>query len=90
MPSPLDEPELPTPSQTPQSDSTEANVSTSDATNAQPLAIGDKPSQEVEQVQMLNLGEGNVIKLDILGPMIINSDGVGSWSHERYVVDGRS
>ncbi len=29
-----------------------------------------------EEVHTLDLGEGNVVKLDDLGPMIINSDGV--------------
>jgi hypothetical protein len=30
------------------------------------------------EVQSLDLGDGNVVKLDKLGPMIINSDGVGN------------
>ncbi|WWC58982.1 uncharacterized protein I303_101528 [Kwoniella dejecticola CBS 10117] len=34
-----------------------------------------QPEQEEEEVHTLDLGEGNVIKLDKLGPMIINSDG---------------
>ena len=80
MPSPLDEPEQPTPSKTPQPDGVS---SARDST--QPLAIEAgqagatefrKDEGEVEEVHTLDLGEGNVVKLDKLGPMIINSDGV--------------
>ncbi|RXK39592.1 hypothetical protein M231_03094 [Tremella mesenterica] len=45
--------------------------------NDPPLAI-EAPHPEVkeeEEVHTLDLGEGNVVKLDKLGPMIINSDG---------------
>lgn len=41
-----------------------------------PLAIEYDGSNRGEEIQTLDLGEGNVIKLDKLGPMIINNDGV--------------
>jgi hypothetical protein len=47
-----------------------------------PLAIADAPenpeatTKPEDQVHTLDVGEGNVVKLDALGPMIINSDGV--------------
>ena len=47
------------------------------------LAISDTPAetpkaaeQPEEEGYVLDVGEGNVVKLDKLGPMIINSDGV--------------
>lgn len=75
MPSPLDLPESSTPSQ----------PSTPDAQAAQRLAIeydqaAATPAvglaDDKEEVHSLDVGGGNVVKLDKLGPMIINSDGV--------------
>ncbi|KAK4685137.1 hypothetical protein P7C73_g5023, partial [Tremellales sp. Uapishka_1] len=73
MPSPLDQPEIPTPSHTP--------IPSTPAEPAphKPLAI-EAPSTSAatspeDPVHILNVTEGNVIKLDKLGPMIINSDG---------------
>lgn len=37
----------------------------------------DETEADGVEVQSLDLGDGNVVKLDKLGPMIINSDGVG-------------
>jgi len=79
MPSPLDQPELPTPRRSPAKEDT-----TYPSTTPAPLAITDKPAnpqaedgkEEEEEVHVLDVGEGNVVKLDKLGPMIINSDGV--------------
>ncbi|WRT65215.1 uncharacterized protein IL334_002158 [Kwoniella shivajii] len=76
MSNPLDAPETPSPeASTPISETT-------DSPSREPLAIEDSqpPAQvelveETEEIQTLDLGEGNVIKLDRLGPMIINSDG---------------
>lgn len=77
MSNPLDQPEIPTP--VPPSTATPAAASVSQqdhqSDKRQPLAIEyNNPSKE-EEVQTLDLGEGNVIKLDKLGPMIINNDG---------------
>ena len=68
MPSPLDEPEQPTPSPNP--------IATDDT--KQPLAIADAPfpDERPGEVRTLDLGQGGIVKLDELGPMIINSDGV--------------
>ena len=80
MPSPLDQPETSTPSQR----------IDNDASIAQPLAVELPPAGDSrqtsdkgraveadgEEVHTLDVGEGNVVKLDRLGPMIINSDGV--------------
>lgn len=78
MPSPLDQPESPTPSQTP----------APDRSAARPLAIEyDKAAaakDDSEEIHSLDVGGGNVVKLDKLGPMIINSDGV-SGNTTRYV-----
>ena len=78
MSNPLDQPEIPTP--VPPSTATPAAASVSQqdhqSDERQPLAIEyNNPSKE-EEVQTLDLGEGNVIKLDKLGPMIINNDWV--------------
>lgn len=73
MPSPLDLPEEDTPlSRTPD------DVPTSPTKPA--LAI-EAPNQEPEPstdegIQTLDVGGGDVVKLDKLGPMIINTDGV--------------
>ncbi|OCF59293.1 hypothetical protein L486_03796 [Kwoniella mangroviensis CBS 10435] len=79
MSNPLDAPESASPqSSTPVPETTDTNSPTK---GQQPLAIEDAPQEDVsaeqdeEEIQSLDLGEGNVIKLDKLGPMIINSDG---------------
>lgn len=82
MPSPLDNPEQPTPLET--QDESAAGSSTTGDQPPQPLAIdfGEAschPTEtRTEPVQTMDIGEDNVIKLDALGPMIINSDGVGA------------
>ena len=104
MPSPLDQPELdtPEPSGTPDaSTSAPPPHTTGESSSAgqrpkQPLAIedahpgaGSEAVKEEEPVQSLDLGEGNVIKLDKLGPMIINSDGVSEDLQAVREADGR-
>ena len=83
MPSPLDQPEQPTPAeqndnevqdqiavdQPPQPQAIEYGEATLTATDA---------SATDQTVQKLDLGQGDVVKLDGLGPMIINTDGVSS------------
>jgi hypothetical protein len=49
--------------------------------NPQSLAIeypqaGAAEPEPAEEVHTLDVGQGNVVKLDRLGPMIVNSDGV--------------
>lgn len=78
MPSPLDQPEEDTPqTRTPDDEPTSPKKS--------PLAIElPKPASEPtaeEPVQTLDVGGGDVVKLDKLGPMIINTDGVSSLGH---------
>jgi hypothetical protein len=81
MPSPLDQPESSTPPRSPTEDQPVLPASTTDA---RPLAIADTPANpqtedtktDEEEVHVLDVGGGNVVKLDKLGPMIINSDGV--------------
>jgi hypothetical protein len=81
MPSPLDQPEQPTPAE--QNDN-EAQDQTAIDPPPQPLAIeygeatqtAADASTPDETVQKLDLGGGDVVKLDALGPMIINTDGV--------------
>ncbi|WVW78954.1 hypothetical protein I302_100917 [Kwoniella bestiolae CBS 10118] len=87
MSNPLDAPEAPTPQSltpVPETTDTTSPPSPSAQQHNQPLAIEDAPTESEqatkeedteEEVQTLDLGEGNVIKLDKLGPMIINSDG---------------
>ena len=56
----LDQPEIPTPKGT-------------------PLAIAHQPAQPTPveaDVTTLDVGTGDAVKLDRLGPMIVNSDGV--------------
>jgi hypothetical protein len=73
MPSPLDQPEQPTPAdqtaidQPPQPLAIEYGEATQTAADT---------STSDETVQKLDLGGGDVVKLDALGPMIINTDGV--------------
>ncbi|WWD21894.1 hypothetical protein CI109_106382 [Kwoniella shandongensis] len=76
MSNPLDQPSI----DTPQSSSTPTQAEPTPS--HQRLAIEGSssssaitPTKEDEEVHTLDLGEGNVIKLDKLGPMIINSDG---------------
>jgi len=71
MPSPLDQPETSTPSMTPD-DQPKPQLAISDTPADTPKAT----EQPEEEVHVLDVGEGNVVKLDKLGPMIINSDGV--------------
>lgn len=76
MPSPLDQPEVDI---SPQNVDGSTRLGTENATLRKPLAIDySNPTPASEVVQSLDLGEGNVVKLDKLGPLIINSDGVRS------------
>jgi hypothetical protein len=85
MPSPLDQPEQPTPAE--QNDN-EVHDQTAIDQPPQPLAIeyGEATQTAVnastpdETAQKLDLGQGDVVKLDALGPMIINTDGVSDTS----------
>ncbi|WVF70408.1 hypothetical protein IAT40_005198 [Kwoniella sp. CBS 6097] len=80
MHNPLDEPTLPTPRSV-----TPDPTSEPQEEPHKPLAIEPPPSEPGDQTDIkdddegeittLDLGEGNVVKLDRLGPMIINSDG---------------
>lgn len=79
MPSPLDQPEQTTPAD-------KVNDGTTEQTEVdqppQPLAIefGEATQTTNEAPQKLDLGQGDVVKLDALGPMIINTDGVRAYS----------
>jgi hypothetical protein len=85
MPSPLDQPEQPTPAE--QNDN-EVHDQTAIDQPPQPLAIeyGEATQTAVnastpdETAQKLDLGQGDVVKLDALGPMIINTVGVSDTS----------
>lgn len=46
--------------------------------NTQPLAIADAPATDKQagDVKTIDVGDGQSIKLDALGPIIVNSDGV--------------
>lgn len=85
MPSPLDQPEQPTPAEQNVND---AQDQTEVDRPPQPLAIefgeATQTSSDArpadETVQKLDLGQGDVVKLDALGPMIINTDGVSRLS----------
>lgn len=82
MPSPLDQPEQVTPAE--QAPQETAESSTTDDQPPQPLAIdfgeaSNNPENPQDgPVQPMDLGGDNIIKLDSLGPMIVNSDGVSS------------
>ncbi|ADV22803.1 hypothetical protein I305_05302 [Cryptococcus gattii E566] len=80
MSNPLDQPEIPTPvpSSTATSTPASANQGDYESDKRQPLAIEYNDPNRGEEIQTLDLGEGNVIKLDKLGPMIINNDGTMS------------
>lgn len=85
MPTLLDQPESSISSMNP--DVPELDASDV-ADKSPPLAIEFQPSevetnQEPEEVQKLDLGQGNVVKLDSLGPMIVNTDGVSRVFHQR-------
>jgi hypothetical protein len=76
MPSPLDQPEQPTPTENGAND---ANTQVEADQPPQPLAIEFGEATQTatdDEVQKLDLGQGDVVKLDALGPMIINTDGV--------------
>lgn len=82
MPSPLDQPEQPTPADA-QDDTTVAEGgNVTDDQPPQPLAIefGDSSNTTTESqnepIQALDVGDGDAIKLDALGPIIVNNDGV--------------
>lgn len=89
MPSPLDNPEQPTPAEA-QGEPIVGSITTHDQP-PQPLAIdfgeatGESTNTQDEKLQTMDLGEDNVIKLDSLGPMIINSDGVSAPPSIRVV-----
>lgn len=51
-----------------------------------PLAIADTAANEGSGVSSLDVG-GEPVKLDALGPMIINSDGVGDGSDLMLMAD---
>ncbi|ODN88478.1 hypothetical protein L198_06750 [Cryptococcus wingfieldii CBS 7118] len=79
MSNPLDQPVTDTPLASP---SPPAATPTPVQEQKTPLAIqhgshqpADSQVVEQEEVHKLDLGGGNVVKLDKLGPMIINSDG---------------
>jgi hypothetical protein len=80
MPSPLDQPELPTPIQTPQSDLVPTQPLATESSDTGAITAAEEargaPDGQGEEVHTLDIGEGNIVKLDKLGPMIINSDGV--------------
>ena len=80
MSNPLDQPEIPTPVPPSTATPTPAAADQRDhqSDKRQPLAIEYNNPNTEEEVQTLDLGEGNVIKLDKLGPMIINNDGVSN------------
>jgi hypothetical protein len=44
------------------------------------MEAGSERQGQEDEVHTMDVGEGNVVKLDKLGPMIINSDGVGYFS----------
>lgn len=84
MPSPLDQPETTPGAKVLDSSSSTGRAPTSEVATPQALAIEYPGSdiateKEVEEVHTLDVGGGNVVKLDRLGPMIVNSDGVSPW-----------
>ena len=90
MPSPLDEPETDSPAPTCDDEVTQAPpLSIEASVEKSPGQTGLKRGAregDGEEVHTLDVGEGNVVKLDKLGPMIINSDGVSLiLSPTRYV-----
>ncbi|KAK8846577.1 hypothetical protein IAR55_005663 [Kwoniella newhampshirensis] len=76
MSNPLDDPSIPTPQPTTPNPDT-----SSDSTSPHTLLAIEGPSSSTETeekddgTKVLDLGGGDIIKLDKLGPMIINSDG---------------
>lgn len=82
MPSPLDLPEEDTPqSRTPD----DATTSPSKAPLAIEMPEAAPEPAAVEPVQTLDVGGGDVVKLDKLGPMIINTDGVSFPLHHELL-----
>jgi hypothetical protein len=82
MPSPLDEPEQETPrTRTP--DDAPIAVPAALAIEAPKHNSAPEPSSD-EGVQTLDVGGGDVVKLDKLGPMIINTDGVSVFVYTPY------
>ncbi|KAL7423388.1 hypothetical protein Q5752_002692 [Cryptotrichosporon argae] len=86
MSNPLDVPELPTPPTTtpapaPSSAAALSTNAASSSTARAPLAIEPPRPDEggggggEDDVRALDVGEGQVVRLDKLGPMIVNSDG---------------
>ncbi|ODN75145.1 hypothetical protein L202_06350 [Cryptococcus amylolentus CBS 6039] len=85
MSNPLDQPVTDTPLASPSPSppaATPTPAQEQEQKQETPLAIedgshqpADPQGEEVGEVHRLDLGGGNVVKLDKLGPMIINSDG---------------
>jgi hypothetical protein len=104
MPSPLDDPQASSPSIESRADPIDSSSSVPvppelSSSSSAPLAIEDKPAAQPvgeeesvkddgEEVHVLDVGEGNVVKLDKLGPMIINTDGVSRWTLTSRFLDG--
>lgn len=74
MPSPLDQPESSTPNTSQVSD--DQPFQPTQPPTKLSIEYDPKKEEEEEETKTLDLGEGNIIKLDKLGPMIVNSDGV--------------
>lgn len=82
MPSPLDQPEQPTPAEVQDEVTGDFTAQVTDDQPPQPLAIDFGEATDVttdsqtEPLQTLDIGDGDAIKLDSLGPIIVNNDGV--------------
>lgn len=82
MPSPLDQPEQSTPVDAQDDSAVDREANVTDDQPPQPLAIefGESSNATSESqngpIQTMDVGEGDAIKLDALGPIIINNDGV--------------
>lgn len=96
MPSPLDQPEQPTPSDSRDQTSINEAENVTDDQPPQPLAIdfGESSNAATEPqtgpIQALDVGDGDAIKLDALGPIIVNNDGVSPSSLSLGVRDNRA
>ncbi|WVQ76598.1 hypothetical protein IAR50_006270 [Cryptococcus sp. DSM 104548] len=81
MSNPLDQPVIDTPDLSPSPAPAATATEKEGEGEKQTLAIEDAPQKQGQEeeggegVHKLDLGGGNVVKLDKLGPMIINSDG---------------
>ncbi|ORY24866.1 hypothetical protein BCR39DRAFT_545596 [Naematelia encephala] len=78
MVSPLDQPETPASTSSPAPRSqVDDNPSQSQplAIEAPSAVIPEQKQEQQEEVHSLDVGDGTVVKLDKLGPMIVNSDG---------------